>query len=404
MPVFNVLGEVIKFVDFESVKLSVNPYLCDHVLLKIFANLDLEDLYNVSQCSSRFKSLALRSFGANFSHRCMLPATNRWSISNLSTRSVELDIWRMFGPIAKAVEVVLKEEYSFNVRHLQPLPWLYFRVENLHTIKVDVSQIIGLCQRNTCFVSLKHLTLLNSSETVVADNIDYNRCFPILKTLCWFGYFQLNTNEDQLPRSLETLELCRDNDTLDTEAFAALLRLNTNIRLLNLDDTSMELNNLIDFMVTCGLHLTLEHLEYADSVFDPEDIRYELSDRLPMFTKLKTLRIYTYADICIYENSLLLQQLRNLECLTIDSEWERTPREFLMKLADNVPPTLTEFSLETSESESRVYHDLDVWRQFVAVMPSKCECNIDGISERKILHGVVLVLVIVVFSIISYIF
>lgn len=342
-----------------SVNVTAIPYLCDSVLLEIFAHLELNDLYVITQCSRRFRALALLAFNGD----CALSSITHWIHSYMSSRSDEVDILRVFGSITRNIKSGINLDAD-----VRPLPWHLFDVSILHSLEVDETQIRSLCQQNTCFNSVKHLNITRTDMIGGVTTIDFRQCFPKLKSLILGDITILSADKTLMPRDLQSLEVSQSWG--NAGRFRALLRHNSNLCSFTADKPpdAMTLNDLIEFMVECGLHQSLQTLKLYHVV--PNDSDISLTDNLLLFEKLESIDIDTNAVICISRTSSFFQQMHNLKKLKIFHVPGMTANDFCDAFAANAPIHLEALTYRSMEAV-----DQTAWREFVKKMPSPCQCE-----------------------------
>lgn len=352
------------------------PALCDNVLLEVFANLNLEQLYVVSQCSRRFEALAQSAFKSALDGRLVSPYKPHEKHFDRS-RGMRYSIQRIFGPFAKHIVCSIDA-------HIWPVKWHYIDVQNLHSINVDITQMVELCYNTMVrFEQLERLDLSNYDETVPVrmgrSAIDFRERFPKLKTLI-LGYgLTMVASKRCFPRDLQWLEIhgyAFYPEYMDAFNFRHLLRLNASLRVLVLHELPILMNELIDLLVKCGTHLTLEKLVICDF----ED--YQLTNQLLMFERLKSLEVWDWSNLCTNKNLSMLKRMRHLQCLTITGYkfGKSITTDTFAAIVANIPPNIQEMSIGACYE---IQNDSTVWTSFVAQVPAAFRANLDE-KQHKI--------------------
>lgn len=336
----HILMLIARCVPFLFLKLQMPP-LCDDILLDIFANLNVQQLFTVSQCSRRFMALAQKVFSTTMDGRLALSQL-KFDSRTLPPPSVQvMDLLRIFGAYIKRLEC------TCNVQHW-PLPWHYLCIDQLLSLRIDISQLADLDFDRTRFAQ-------RNLQTLVA----YDRVGVTAINGC-------------LPRELIYLKVC-DADAFRVNRLRELLRQNATLHHLVMPATSISLNDLIELMFTVGMHLTLKTLIVPDGYQ-----RYvPVNEKLLAFGVLKSLVLHTDESFCTIHNASLINRMRTVKNLEINmrglvsAEWQL---DFVNTLATDVSPQLKWFKF------AGFYHGPSAERTLRKAMPKNCECIVEGIS------------------------
>lgn len=221
------------------------PTLCDDVLLDIFAHLDIQQLYSVSQCSRRFEALAQQTFDRALDGRLELKGYD-FQLRNFESDDNRL---RVFGKYAKHIKYFL----PFTTRKLQ---WPMLDISRLQSMSIDVTQIRSLCRQKICFEQITDLKLHSDTHSAVC-NINFGQCFPKLTSLVLGTYIGagIDAKKDNCPRNLQSLTLESRSHLHGAKRIRAFLQRSPGLRHLKLFKPPMPIHELIDLMVECGIHL-----------------------------------------------------------------------------------------------------------------------------------------------------
>lgn len=341
--------------------------IADDVLSAGFDKLTLKELYAVAHRKCQLEKMARIAFSTTLNGRLVFRDEHTRTVPLDQLRDSRSDMLRIFGPLTKQLECTVATE-SWGLK------WRFLSTNNLQTIKIDVSQILAICQTNATFHQLERLELSgwkkNHWEGDNYRNINFSRKFPSLKTLKLGEFVELSPEKELLPRGLQSLKLCACSfRSMDAAAFESLLHYNPNLQWLQLCDPPLDLNEVIDLMYDCGIGLSLESFTL---IAGGDRRSCQLSGNFMQFERLKSVRLHVRMDVCTADNAMLFAQMPMLECLTIAIKpgTHLDVHDFLMAMATNVPPHLMQFSLSTSDRIKQ-----KVWTKFVAAMPSTCKCQ-----------------------------
>lgn len=336
------------------------PALCDDVLLEIFGKLKLDDLVAVAKCSRRFEALAQTAFRISLDGPLQL-----CEFEYIKTIKYEYDTQRTneqyFPKLLKSKASERLLLFDTHAKHIEcecttdewQMKWCRVNLAKLQSIKIDFAQIASLCEQRTQFTMVEHLELMGSPSHHI--DIDFGQCFPKLKSLVLEHHIKQDMDERHFPRGLRSLNMIED----DESTIKALLRLSPELCELRLQQMPMEVNNLIDYMVDCGIHSSLKSLVLYNSK-EPDTETDNLTHQMPMFGKLETLEILYDDTVGRIENLELLAQLPNLKKMTI-AMTEDVARDFLDSLPDIISPNLKEFVMYGVSDNS---FDMFEWMSF----------------------------------------
>lgn len=336
------------------------PALCDDVLLVVFSNLNLQQLYKVGQCSRHFQTLSRSVFKTALDGRLVL--------QNEMDDNERMEILHEFGALAK--HVVCKID-----AHEWPVEWQYVNVEQLESMHVDITQMLRCCEQTTeRFEQLEHLILCSEDDVTFSRcHVDFRLRFPKLKSLKSEPYVEMKAIEWLFPSGLQSLELHPfAYRYMSEDNFLVMLRLNDKLRDLRLHEMPIQLNKLIDTMVECETNLTLETLVTYDGCGNADN--YQLSKKLLLFQQLTSLEIWAYENVCTSENLKLFRRLQRLEFLTISGRTRDlvVPSEILTAIATNIPLNIKKLSVIDCGSIEAA-----AWTSFVAAVPAAFRANFD---------------------------
>lgn len=368
------------------------PELNDHLLLLIFANLDLFFLHKVAECSRRFRMLAQRTFSHELDGQL-----------DIYTYSLNHGMLPIFGPFAKHITFG-NCDYESSLNSF--VIWRHFDITILLSITIDpfithMKDIGNVFQDNVRFDKLKNLDLYTDDHyysgrwTATAKTFAFNfrQWCPQLISLKMNKFVIIGNDENQLPRTLKKLDIeCQFDDSDRVNTLKSLLRLNANIVDIRLREFAwlFHPNWILSYLTECGLHTTLESFAFQNEEqmwnfkWHPyyEYLFCKLESTLSMFQQLENLEFMFYGNLCSQQNIQLFKSLAKLKCLRIPMIEAETFDDmqdiFLENFIINVPTNLTQLIL----------YDVDIsskdWRKFVAAMPASCDCQKHKTERPKV--------------------
>lgn len=337
-----------QIIEWELENPQRSPAMGFEAIPEMFAELDLNQLHGMARNNSNLEPLVLEYFVSTLQGQFEFPPHESWD-------DATEDCVRFFGPFTIGIDC----STPAIERSIQ---WHLFDVNNIETMSIHTSQLRELCEQNICFGQLDVLCLTQSDGASDLHGIKFDVCFPKLSTLeCSWQDINNIQNPMHFPRNMECLTLDDSTHTYtytpDQNNFMSMLRLSPCLEELHMtvNKLPMELNDLIEYLIQCGIHKSLRELSI--DVGDRPIARdvYQLSHNIVMFQKMQRLRVGNEA-ISSVENLRILNQIPRLDLLLMhftifDESNTEENIEFLKDILANIPNTLRGFVVNTNNKE-----------------------------------------------------